>query len=219
MATMTKETKMAFQIDTGNSGSDGPWIQWSARGTQDGTVPPKSFYLRDENGKTTFEGFANNGVILDIEKMKTGWQRSDGVIGQAPDWKWNPTVSQMQPQPGDDYKKGFSIPCAIGGGKAASWEQAGAAAWNAFVGLVPALQQQPQPDMLPMVRITGTKLQQFKRGSTVEPILEVVKWVPRPDCLKEGAAGGVATDPAPAPQPVQQAAPAPAANVPDDAEF
>jgi len=208
---------MTFNIDTGAQGSEGPWLQWSARGTQDGSVPPKTFYIRDESGKTAFEGFAGNGVVLDIEKMKTGWQRSDGVIGQAPDWKWNPSVSQMQPQPGDDYKKGFSIPCAIGGGKTASWEQAGAAAWNAFVGLVPALQQQPQPNMLPLVRITGTKLQQFKRGSTVEPILEVVKWVPRPDCLKEGVAAGVAT--APSPQPVQQATLAPAANVPDDAEF
>lgn len=204
---------MAFDIDTGNQGSEGPWISWSARGTQDGTIPAKSFYLRDESGKTTFMGFAESGVVLDIEKMKTGWQRSDGVIGQAPDWKWNPSVSQMQPQPGDDYKKGFSIPCAIGGGKTASWEQAGAAAWNAFVGLVPALQQQPGADMLPLVRITGTKLQQFKRGSTVEPILEVVKWVARPDCLKEGVAAGVATEPAPAPQPAQQAAPAPAAAV------
>ena len=210
---------MAFNFDTGNSGSDGPWISWSARGTQDGTVPPKSFYLRDESGKATFEGFSGGGVVLDIEKMRTGWQRSDGVIGQAPDWKWNPSVSQMQPQPGDDYKKGFSIPCAIGGGKTASWEQAGAAAWNAFVGLVPALQQQPKADMLPLVKLTGTKLQQFKRGSTVEPILEVVKWVPRPDCLKEGAAAGVATEPAPAPQPAPQAAPAPAAAVPEDAEF
>ena len=107
---------MAFSMDTGNTGSDGPWISWSARGTQDGAVPPKSFYLRDDNGKNVFNGFSGNGVVLDIEKMKTGWQRSDGVLGQAPDWKWNATVAQMQPQPGDDYKKGFSIPCAIGGG-------------------------------------------------------------------------------------------------------
>lgn len=209
---------MAFDIDTGNQGSEGPWISWSARGTQDGTIPPKSFYLRDESGKALFEGF-NTGVVLDIEKMRTGWQRSDGVIGQAPDWKWNQSVSQMQPQPGDDYKKGLSIPCAIGAGKTATWEQAGAAAWNAFVGLVPALQQQPQSDMLPLVRITGTKLQQFKRGSTVEPILEVVKWVPRPDCLKEGAAAGVATDPAPQPAAQLAPQPAPAAAVPADAEF
>ena len=209
---------MSFNFDTGNSGSEGPWISWSARGSQDGIIPPKSFYLRDETGKTIFEGFAGAGVVFDIEKMKTGWQRSDGVIGQAPDWKWNASVGEMQPQPGEDYKKGFSIPCAIGGGKTASWEQAGAAAWNAFVGIVPELKNQPGPNMLPLVRMTGTKLQQFKRGSTVEPIFEIVKWVPRPDCLKEGAASSFAAEPA-APAPVAAPAPAAAAPVPVDAEF
>jgi hypothetical protein len=208
---------MSFDFDTGSSGSEGPWISWSARGTLDGAVPPKSFFLRDENGKSTFEGFAGAGVVLDIETMKTGWQRSEGVVGQAPDWRWNPTISQMMAQPAEDYKKGFQIKCAIGGGKTATWEQAGAAAWNAFVGIAPHLRQQPAPGMLPLVRITGTKMQQFKRGSTVEPILEIVKWVPRPDCLKEGAAAGVAVEPAP--RPAQQPATAPRAAAPADAEW
>jgi hypothetical protein len=207
---------MTFSMDTGSTGSDGPWIAWSARGTLDGTIPAKSFYLRDEAGKSVLDAFTAGGVVLDIETMKTGWQRSEGVVGQAPDWRWNPTITQMMPAPGDDYKKGFQIKCAIGGGRTATWEQAGAAAWNAFAALVPALQQQPAPGMLPLVKLTGTKLQQFKRGSTVEPILEVVKWVAKPDCLKEGAAAGIAVDPAPAaaPQPAPAAAPVPA-----DAEF
>jgi hypothetical protein len=59
---------------------------------------------------------------------------------------------------------------------------------------------------------------QFKRGSTIVPILEVIKWVPRPDCMKEGAAGGIALDPAPAPAPAPKPAPAPAP-VSDDMEF
>jgi len=194
-----------FDIDTGSQGSQGPWIAWSARGTLDGSIEPKTFYLRDENGKTPSQAF-NSGVVMDIYAMKTGWQKSEGIAGQAPDWKWNASVSQMQPQPGDDYKKGFSIPCAIGGGQTATWEQAGAAAWNAFANLVPSLQEAPE-GKLPVVKLTGTKVQQFKRGSTVEPVLEVIKWVDRPDCLKEGAQAGIDTGDA---QPAQQqAAPAP----------
>lgn len=205
-----KKGKTMFDIDTGPQGSQGPWIAWSARGTLDGTIEPKSFFIRDENGKTATDAFTK-GVVMDIYAMKTGWQKSDGIAGQAPDWKWNPSVSQMMQQPGEDYKKGFSINCAIGGGNTATWEQAGAAAWNAFTNLVPELQQAPE-GKLPVVKITGTKLQQFKRGSTVEPILEVIKWVDRPDCLKEGVQAGVDTgaatsQPAPAPQP-QTAAPA-----------
>lgn len=209
-----------FDVDTGNTGSQGPWIAWSARGTLDGEIPAKSFYLRDENGKSPMSAF-DNGVVMDIFGMKTGWQKSDGIAGQAPDWKWNETVSKMMPQPGDDYKKGFSIPCAIGGGKTATWEQAGAAAWNAFANLVPALQEAPE-NKLPVVKITGTKVQNFKRGSTVEPIMEVVKWVDRPDCLKEGAQAGIDTgseEPAQEqPKQQQQAEPAPA-TADSDLEF
>jgi len=192
-----------FDIDTGSQGSEGPWIAWSARGTLDGQIDAKSFYLRDENGKKPLDAF-NKGVVMDIYAMKTGWQKSEGIAGQAPDWEWNASVSQMMQQPGEDYKKGFSIPCAIGGGETATWEQAGAAAWNAFTNLVPALQEAPE-GKLPVVKLTGTKLQQFKRGSTVEPVLEVVKWADRPDCLKEGVQAGIDTGKA---QTAQQAEPA-----------
>ncbi len=195
-------------FDTGNSGGEGPWIAWSARGTLDGVIDAKSFYLRDGDGKTPFPGFAS-GVVMDVANMKTGWQRSEGVAGQAPDWKWNKSVSKFEPQPGDDYKKGFSMRCAIGGGKTATWEQAGAGAWNAFVALVPYLKDAPAGDVLPLVRMTGTKVQQFKRGSTIEPVFEIVKWVPRPDCLKEGFAVGVDTgEPKPAAAPAATVAPA-----------
>lgn len=177
-------------FDTGGGGSEGPWLQWSARGTLDGEIPAKSFFIRDANGKNKFDGFAA-GVVLDVENMQTGWCHSDGVVGQAPDWRMNADISKFEKQPGEDYKKGFKMRVAIGGGKTADWDQAGAAAWNAFVLLVPALKDQPKPDMLPLVRVTGTKVEQFKRGSTTTPILEVVKWVPRPDCLKDGFAAGV----------------------------
>ena len=194
-------------FDTGNSGSEGPWLQWSARGTLDGAIPAKTFFIRDEAGKTAFDGFTGNGVVMDIANMKTGWCHSEGSVGVAPDWQMNPTLSRFIEMPGDDYKQGFKIRCAIGNGKTAAWEQAGAAVWGAFVALVPALQQGPD-GKLPLVRCTGAKFEQFKRGSTNTPILEVVKWVDRPDCLKEGVAAGVAIAPAPAPRPAPIAVPA-----------
>jgi len=208
-----------FQLDTGNDGASGPFFQWSARGTQDGQVPAQNFYVRDENGKTPFD--ITPGIVLDIEKMKTGWQRSEGIAGQAPEWKWNPSPAQMMQQPGEDFKKGFSIPCAIGGGKTATWEQAGAAVWQALTALAPQLSQQPGSGKLPQVRMKEAQMLQFKRGSTVVPVLEIIQWVDRPDCLKEGAAAGIATEPAqaaaPAPQPAPQ--PAPSAAPSGDVEF
>ena len=213
-----------FALDTGNNGGgSGPFLQWSARGTQDGVINPKSFYIRASDGKTVYD--ATKGMVLDIEKMRTGWQKSEGVAGVAPEWKWNPSPSQMMAAPGEDWKKGFSIVVAIGGGDVATWEQAGTAAWQCLVDLSAALQQ-PAANMLPLVRLADTRPMQFKRGSTIVPILEVIKWVPRPDCLKEGAAAGIATAPVaaaapapkPAPKPAPVAAPTPAA-VYDDMEF
>ena len=207
-----------FELDTGSSGVGGPFLQWSARGTQDGSVAARSFYIRDGSDKKPYDG--SKGMVLDIAKMKTGWQRSEGIAGVAPEWRWNPSVSQMMPSPGDDWKKGFSIPVATGGGATATWEQAGTGPWQALVDLAPQLQQQPSPDQLPMVKLTDTKAMQFKRGSTVSPVLTIAKWVPRPDALKDGAAAGIATEPAaakPAPAPV--APPAPETVDADDLEF
>jgi hypothetical protein len=213
-----KVNKMNFAIDTGSDTSEGPWINWSARGTQDGTIPAKSFFLRDENGKTPLAAF-DKGVVLDIYSMKTGYQRSEGVVGVAPDWKWNASVSQMMAQPeGEGWKKGFSISCAISKTETATWEQAGAAAWGAFAALVPQLSAGPE-GQLPVVKLVDTVFHQFKRGSTVQPVLEVVKWIPRPDALKEGAQAGIAVDPAPAPQPAPTPAPAPVAEAVGDDEF
>ena len=194
--------KVMFQFDTANTGASGPFIAWTPRGTQDGSVPAKSFYLRTSEGKQPLDAF-QKGVVLDIHNMKTGWQKSEGIAGQAPEWKWNQTVAHMMPQPGDDWSKGFSIRCAIGGGETATWEQASTAVWDAFTGIVPALQQGPGDGSLPLVRMVDIKAMQFKRGSTVAPVLEVVKWVPRPDCLKDDAPA-IATEPDPT-----QAAPAP----------
>jgi hypothetical protein len=205
-----------FALDTGSNGVGGPFLQWSARGTQDGSVNPKSFYIREGSDKTPYD--ATKGMVLDITKMKTGWQKSEGIAGVAPEWKWNPSVSQMMQSPGEDWKKGFSIPVATGGGATATWEQAGTAAWQALIDLAPQLQQQPSPDQLPMVKITDTKAMQFKRGSTVSPVLSIVKWVPRPDCLKDGAAAGIAIEP-PAPKAAPVPPPPPAPADAEDLEF
>jgi hypothetical protein len=157
-----------FELDTGSSGVGGPFLQWSARGTMDGSVAARSFYIRDGGDKTPYD--ASKGMVLDIAKMKTGWQSRKASQASRRSGSGTHSVSQMMPSPGEDWKKGFSIPVAIGGGATATWEQAGTAAWQALTDLAPQLQQQPSPDQLPMVKLTDTKAMQFKRGSTVSPV-------------------------------------------------
>jgi len=204
-----------FNLDLGSSGGSGPFLAWSAIGTRDGSVPARSFYVRDGGNKTPYD--ASKGFVLDIDALKTGYQHSEGAVGVAPSWKWNESVSQMMAKPGDDWKKGFSVPCATGGGAVATWEQAGAAAWQALEALAPLLSQRPDAKSLPVVRLAEAKFVQFTKGSTVVPILEIVKWTERPDALKEGVAAGIAMEPA-APAPAAAPAPMPAADI-DDAEF
>lgn len=203
-----------FQIDLGNNGGDGinVFLGWSARGTQDGSIRARQFYLREGSSKDEYAEAQTKGFVIDLDSLKTGWQKSEGMAGIAPEWKWNPSVNQMMQKPGDDYKKGFSVKCAIGGGKVAMWEQAGAGVWSALADLAPLLKDQPASGQMPLIKMTEAKELKFTKGSTCYPIFEIVKWVDKPDCLKEGAAAGIATEPAPAP------APAPAA-ADDDMEF
>jgi len=207
-----------FEIDLGGDGASGPFFAWSARGTQDGAVPAQTFFVRDGSTKTPHD--TSKGFVMDIDSLKTGWQKSEGIAGVAPEWQWNASPSQMAPSFGEAWKKGMSVRCAIGGGQTATWEQSGAAVWQSLTGIAPALSKRPDPNKLPLVRMKEAQALQFKRGSTVVPVLEVVKWVDRPDCLKEGVAAGIALEPTPVqqPAPVQQAAAAPGV-VLDDMEF
>lgn len=200
---------MDFDIDAGQTGGGGPFISWSAKGTEDAVIDPRSFYLRGENGKEDVTERFKKGVVFDITQLKTGWQHSSGQSGVAPTWKWNDSIKTMMPKPGDDYKKGFSIPVALGKDKKAVWEQAGAGAFQALTELAPKIKAGAATNkgLLPLVQMTGAEVIKFSVGSTNYPILEVVKWVPAPPCLTDD----IATEPEPAP--------AKAAPPPDDDEF
>jgi hypothetical protein len=213
-----------FHIDTGDSGGSlGPWLSWSSNGSAEKMLPPRSWVLRDKDdrGESTvakvpaFEA----GVVLDLETLKLGWEK-DGAKGMAPERRWNPSVSQPTPRPDESKKPGtntfawsraLSVRCAIGGGKAATWEQGSFAAYEAFSRLAKLINAQfPGDGTLPLVRQTGVEKRELSGGSANIPILEIAKWVARPDCLKADAPV-IATEPAPAPavaKPAQAAAPA-----------
>jgi hypothetical protein len=94
-----------FELDTGSSGVGGPFLQWSARGTQDGSVAARSFYIRDGSDKKPYDG--SKGMVLDIAKMKTGWQRSEGIAGVAPEWKLEPKRQPDDAQPRRRLEEGL----------------------------------------------------------------------------------------------------------------
>lgn len=178
---------MAFEMDAGSTGNSGPFLVWTPRGTQDGDIGPKTFYVRRYENQTATKEAINaldKGAVFDFATLKTGWQESDGAAGQAPKWVWGTSPKQLPPSPGDGWKKGFSIKVAISANDVVFWEQSGIAVWQAMVDLAKSVDL-PAPDQCPVVKLTGTELMTFGNGKTVKPVLSVVKYVPRPAALKE----------------------------------
>lgn len=212
---------MSFAIDTGNEGGTlGPWMNWTSNGSAMKGFPPKSWVLRgknenDEKFEHVIDGFAN-GCVMDLDTLQLGWMK-DGATGQAPEKRWNPSVSQATPRPDESKKQSgayawsqaLSIRCAIGNGQAATWEQASFGAYDAFSKLAKQIsaewpEKSQNGKLLPLVKQVGVESQTLKSGTSNKPVLQVVDWVERPDCLKADAPAIATQEPAP-----QQAAPAP----------
>jgi len=231
---------MSFEIDTGDTGGSlGPWMTWTSNGSAMKGFPPKSWVLRgkdenDEKFERVIEGFASDaGCVMDLDTLQLGWMK-DGATGQAPEKRWNPSVSQATQRPDESKKQSgayawsqaLSIRCAIGGGQAATWEQASFGAYDAFSKLAKQIsaewgQKSQNGKLLPLVKQTGVESQVLKSGTSNKPVLQVVQWVERPDCLKSDAPA-IATAPqeqAPAPQTPPQPAAAPDSTIPANAGF
>ena len=175
-------------LEIGYGGSGGPLLTW--------TAPARAFVLRTGSNREPF-AWPERGVVFDIVNMKTGW--CDTSAGIMPQWKWDRDKNHFEPKPGAKYKKGFSIPCAIGGGKTATWEQAGAVSWDGLAALggtdgwmrsILGLRGngdgaflRAAAGRLPLVRLFGAQVKKYKKGSTTIPSLYVGLWVDRPACL------------------------------------
>jgi hypothetical protein len=215
--TTTKASNM-FDIDVPTGGgTEGPFVQWQAKESLDGSIPGRSWSIRNAEGKTVFKGF-ETGVALDVHNMRTGWCYSTGAKGVAPEWLWNASIRKFAPQPPDRgsadhrWQKGMSIPLAYGPNPTdrAVWEQAQAGAWQAFGQLVELLRKAGDVGhTLPIVKMAGVEKIESKKGVTFAPKFEIVKWVPRPPALMaDGIDTGDSAPPPPPPRPAaSEAAP------------
>lgn len=229
-------------FDTGaDGGSKGPWISYKPKGSAKHGLPYKSWILRGEdesNKPTPFPGMENPGVVLDIYakggelcgSLKLGHSKSDGIAGVPPDRRWWASPTRQEPRP-DESKKaqgGFvwsnalSVRAAIGGGKTATWEDDGWGVYKGFSDLSKLIStgMETNEGLCPMVRVTGYVESGSGQNTTFIPHFEIVKWVPRPECLKVDAPKIAIEDAdAPAPKPATQPTPAPAGLVDADAAF
>lgn len=192
-------------INTGDTGgSQGPWISWSSNGSAEKGFAPRSWVLRDKDehgGKVEIAVPAfETGCVLDLSTLQIGWEK-DGASGQAPERRWNPDLATATPRPDDSKKqsgsfawsRALSVRCAIGDGKAATWEQGSFGAMKAFDNLANLLNDdmlagKNTPGHAPLVIQSNVEAIQLKSGSANVPVLTIQEWVPMPDCLKPEAA-------------------------------
>lgn len=228
-----------FTIDTGETGgSKGPWVSWTSNGSAEKGFPPRSWILREkeegatQSTQTVIQAFSA-GCVLDLDTLKLGWEK-DGAKGMAPERRWNPSISQSTPRPDESKKasgayawsRALSVRMAIGGGKAATWEQGSFGAYDAFTALSKQIMAEwathsQNGALLPLVRQTAVDRRELPSGSANIPVLRIERWVTRPDCLKSDAPV-IATEPAQKAQQPAAAAqytPPPQASLPDDIAF
>ena len=182
-----------FEINFNDSSSssdslvDG-YMSWSAKGTEDGSVPAKNFFVKSGSGDkvvVTAIKEKGDGVIMDIYNMKTGWQRffPDGSV----EWVYNDDLKDWKPRPSDEHKQGISVDCVIND-KLVVWRQAGYAIIEGFKSMSASLKE-AKDGKLPVIKLKDVKQEKFKVGSTQIPILEVTDWVDRPFVLEAKAEG------------------------------
>lgn len=199
---------MAFAFDEGPTGSSefDAYINWHARGTNDGDQDPRTFSIREGGDRNDVTAKMKKGVVLDINNLRTGWCHSEGLPGVAPDWRYNSNTARFEPKPDNDrdWKQGFCAPIAISQDDLAAWNQAGAGAWEAMKRLAKQIQEEAPANagLLPVIVFTDTDELKFKKGGTSVPLFEIKKWVEAPPCLR---AAPIATKPEPADEPADDA--------------
>lgn len=159
------------------------FIEWYARGNA--KIPAGTFVLREGGEKVETDAF-DDGVIMDFRHIHLGMQRSEGIAGVKPEWRWADDPRDLSDKPdGDGWKSGFRIPCVLPDGRVAIWEQAGAGAFNGILDFQGRVWEAARENLgkIPKVRMTGKADRRFKKGATSSPVLETVDWVDPPEEL------------------------------------
>jgi len=166
---------MALNLPSG--GDYNPWIRWAASETK--------FVIGGENGNVDY---VVDEVIIDFENLKTGW----GLLGegQAPTWIWNPSIDKPSEKPDDrSWKPGVGVTLFFGDDGAFEMETN---AVGAVMGIDEAHDAylkdlDANKDKVPVFKFTGQRFCKVGKGQTNIPEFSLVKWIERPDALKEDA--------------------------------
>jgi hypothetical protein len=184
---MTKYT----DFDDGGSTAEGPFLAWHPHPSRDGQIPAFVWTLRDRDGQRAITPAPMTAMLLDIPSLRTGWEYSNGVTGVAPQRRWNASITKFEPRPGDDWKRLHSVMVAFDQQHTALWSQSGFASWSAISDVMALIRADidTKLPLLPILRSTGHRQVDTRRGPTYVPTFALVKWTPRPTCLSAASSG------------------------------
>jgi hypothetical protein len=167
-----------MQIDLNDGSNFLPFIRWYAS-TQSWTLRADG---EDQNVLIETAAF-------DFQNLKLGW----GLFseGAAPDWSWDNGARAAKPSP--DHKRGFSIPIyapkAFGEAAAlAVWESTARGSCIGMERLTAQIDENQIETKVAVVKFNGASPERIGKGATSVPILELVKYVDRPDGMDDAPA-------------------------------
>ena len=151
------------------------------------------FTKKDEPDAAEFE-VANMTAIFDMENLRTGWFVY--APGAAPIKKFDPSLGEALPKPGDGFKRGFELNLfseknLLGlrefSSTAGSVIEAMNDLYDDWVANAPA-----NAGKLPVVKCVGVTPITSKHGKNYRPQFEIVSWAARPAEMSGKAAAAPA---------------------------
>ena len=148
------------------------------------------WYTRADTGED--KEILNLTAIFDLANIRTGWILF--AEGAAPDTVWDNGAIPAAPSP--KHKRGFAVnvysPQKIGGLREFSSTSNGAII--AIKELYDTYEKQydPQKKLVPVVTCESVQAVKSKFGTNYQPVLKIVKWVPRPHDLGDTAPAAAA---------------------------
>jgi hypothetical protein len=165
------------------------------------------WYTRADTGEDV--EILNLTAVFDLANIKTGWILFSE--GAAPDVLWDVNGSGIPPQPSPQHKRGFAVSVfsnqVLGGLREFSSSSNGAIVAIKELYDVYEKTYDPNKALVPVVTCESVQAVKSKFGTNYQPVLKIVKWVPRPhDLAPTGQSGGAGED-VPLPPPSATAAP------------
>ena len=187
---------MASFDDFDEGGGSGPFIRWHPRASEDGMIPAGRWSLKAAGGeRTVIETMADPGFVVDLSSLKTGWERSGGMKGVAPDRVWGDSPAKRPPRPestSEDWHPALSVRMGLSKTEVGEWTQGGAGAWQGLVQLMRQVlpTRAANPGLVPLLRQSGVIRSERGKGTTQIPQFTLIRWVPRPAVLDGGGSDG-----------------------------